>query len=229
MIIRGNTVGTPISPKKIEEKIKPVKTVNGIAPDENGNVVIEAADMNETIAYKQGDGLVAIPEGATKVKVTGTCSGWGSGGYVYFVLVDGGRDIISSVSIGSGNDTDTPRDVYEFLEIPEGAAYIATYPFINEQYTDDRNNGYYCDLTVAFNIVVNGKDGITPHIGANGNWWIGETDTGVKAEGKDGKDGADGTNGKDGYSPVRGTDYWTEADKAEIKSYVDNAILGGAW
>ena len=31
-----------------------------------------------------------------------------------------------------------------------------------------------------------GEDGITPSIGANGNWWIGETDTGVKAEGKDG-------------------------------------------
>lgn len=28
-----------------------------------------------------------------------------------------------------------------------------------------------------------GKDGTTPHIGANGNWYIGETDTGVKAAG----------------------------------------------
>ena len=28
----------------------------------------------------------------------------------------------------------------------------------------------------------NGADGITPHIGDNGNWYIGETDTGVKAE-----------------------------------------------
>lgn len=36
-------------------------------------------------------------------------------------------------------------------------------------------------------------------------------------------------NGEDGYSPVRGTDYWTSADIAEIKSYVDEAILGGAW
>lgn len=35
--------------------------------------------------------------------------------------------------------------------------------------------------------------------------------------------------GAPGYSPVRGTDYWTDADKAEIKSYVDEAILGGAW
>lgn len=41
--------------------------------------------------------------------------------------------------------------------------------------------------------------------------------------------GATGTNGKDGATPVRGTDYWTEADKAEIKSYVDEAILGGEW
>lgn len=33
-----------------------------------------------------------------------------------------------------------------------------------------------------------GEDGITPHIGANGNWYIGEIDTGVKAQGKDGED-----------------------------------------
>lgn len=35
--------------------------------------------------------------------------------------------------------------------------------------------------------------------------------------------------GKDGYDPVRGTDYWTASDIAEIKSYVDDAILGGTW
>jgi hypothetical protein len=28
-----------------------------------------------------------------------------------------------------------------------------------------------------------GESGITPHIGENGNWWIGEEDTGVRAEG----------------------------------------------
>lgn len=38
-----------------------------------------------------------------------------------------------------------------------------------------------------------------------------------------------GEDGVDGYSPIRGTDYWTEEDIAEIKSYVDDAILGGAW
>lgn len=30
-------------------------------------------------------------------------------------------------------------------------------------------------------------------------------------------------------TPVKGRDYWTAADIAEIKSYVDDAILNGAW
>ena len=38
--IIGVTVGTPISPRKIEDEIKPVKTVNGNAPDKNGNVEV---------------------------------------------------------------------------------------------------------------------------------------------------------------------------------------------
>lgn len=35
----------------------------------------------------------------------------------------------------------------------------------------------------------NGNDGQTPHVGDNGNWWIGTTDTGVKAQGDAGADG----------------------------------------
>lgn len=49
------------------------------------------------------------------------------------------------------------------------------------------------------------------------------------SKGSTGATGAAGKTGADGYTPVRGTDYWTEADKAEIKAYVDQAILGGAW
>ena len=50
-----------------------------------------------------------------------------------------------------------------------------------------------------------GKDGITPHIGSNGNWYLGDTDTGVLARGTngaDGKDGINGTNGTAGVTPV---------------------------
>lgn len=36
---------------------------------------------------------------------------------------------------------------------------------------------------------VKGDPGITPHIGENGNWWIGDADTGVHAQGPAGEDG----------------------------------------
>lgn len=42
-----------------------------------------------------------------------------------------------------------------------------------------------------------------------------------------------GSPGNDGHTPVKGTDYWTDADKQaildEAKSYVDDAILNGKW
>ena len=34
----------------------------------------------------------------------------------------------------------------------------------------------------------------------------------------------DGVDGADGYSPIRGTDYWTDADKASIVTDVINAL-----
>ena len=43
-----------------------------------------------------------------------------------------------------------------------------------------------------------GADGLTPHI-KDGNWWIGDIDTGVKAEGVDGVNGTNGTDGKSAY------------------------------
>ena len=43
--IIGVTVGTPTSPLKINDELKPVKTVNGSAPDDNGNVIIGAGDI----------------------------------------------------------------------------------------------------------------------------------------------------------------------------------------
>ena len=58
-----------------------------------------------------------------------------------------------------------------------------------------------------------GKDGITPTIGKNGNWYLGSTDTGKPsrgaggtpgATGAPGKDGAPGSDGKDGITPTIG-------------------------
>lgn len=59
-----------------------------------------------------------------------------------------------------------------------------------------------------------GKDGITPHIGSNGNWYLGDQDTGKPSRGtqgpqgepgKDGQPGVPGAPGKDGDTPYIGS------------------------
>lgn len=49
------------------------------------------------------------------------------------------------------------------------------------------------------------------------------------SQGIQGEQGIPGPKGDPGDTPKRGTDYWTAADIAEIKSYVEDAILGGEW
>lgn len=69
-----------------------------------------------------------------------------------------------------------------------------------------------------------GKDGRTPYIGANGNWCIGDTDTGIPAAGKrgesgsDGKDGVDGSDGTDGRDGVDGQDGSDGTDGRDISA-----------
>ena len=43
-------------------------------------------------------------------------------------------------------------------------------------------------------------------------------------DGKDGNPGIDGKPGQDGHTPVKGTDYWTESDKAEMIRDVISAL-----
>ena len=84
----------------------------------------------------------------------------------------------------------------------------------------------------------NGADGgyYTPSVDASGNltWTASKADmpaipgANIKGPvGEDGKDGAAGPAGPagaDGYTPVRGTDYWTEADQQQIVSDVLAAL-----
>ncbi len=64
-----------------------------------------------------------------------------------------------------------------------------------------------------------GKNGKTPFIGKNGNWWIGTTDTGIKAAGTDGKDGINGINGTDGK----------EIEIQKTESHIQWRYKGGEW
>ena len=46
----------------------------------------------------------------------------------------------------------------------------------------------------------NGTNGESPRIGDNGNWWVGNTDLGIKAQGAQGQKGQDGQPGRDGQN-----------------------------
>lgn len=66
-----------------------------------------------------------------------------------------------------------------------------------------------------------GKDGYTPQKG------IDYFDGKDGADGKDGLNGKDGINGKDGYTPVKGKDYFTDADKQELIQSVFAQVVNG--
>ncbi len=63
-----------------------------------------------------------------------------------------------------------------------------------------------------------------PYIGDNGHWFLYNAeiedyeDTGILARGTQGEKGDGGQNG---HTPVKGEDYWTPEDIAEIRSYID--------
>lgn len=76
-----------------------------------------------------------------------------------------------------------------------------------------------------------GKDGITPTIGENGNWFLGSTDTGKPsrgAPGAAGTPGKDGTDGKDGAPGKDGADGHTPAITAEKSGKVTTIKADGA-
>lgn len=88
-------------------------------------------------------------------------------------------------------------------------------------------------------IALESNGGSTPHIGDNGNWYIGSTDTGKPSRGATGATGPAGPQGPKGdagdtgpqgpagHTPVKGTDYWTAADKAEMVADVLAALPDG--
>ena len=80
-----------------------------------------------------------------------------------------------------------------------------------------------------------GVNGVTPHVGSNGNWFIGDNDTGIPAtgptgnqglpgpQGPKGEAGPAGPQGEQGPQGIPGNDYvLTEADKTSIA----NTVLG---
>lgn len=71
-----------------------------------------------------------------------------------------------------------------------------------------------------------GKGGITPTIGKNGNWYLGSTDTGKPSRGAGGTPGAAGASGKDGSPGADGKDGITPAIGENGNWYLGNTDTG---
>lgn len=64
-----------------------------------------------------------------------------------------------------------------------------------------------------------GANGITPTIGENGNWYLGDTDTGKPSRGIQGETGQTGANGRDGVIQ------YTAGTKISIENNTINSTL----
>ena len=109
-----------------------------------------------------------------------------------------------------GNSNVTPPTGSWTAVIPSSATGEYLWTRIQFTYTGGKSPTFIALVTKQGK---DGTNGITPTIGTNGNWYLGTTDTGKPSRGEKGDTGAAGA---DGYTPVKGTDYWTESDKAEI-------------
>lgn len=99
------------------------------------------------------------------------------------------------------------QDALDSLDINIDLSAYATKEELQQAIASIDLSGYaliaYVDDAIANIPSGGGQDGITPHIDSTTkHWFIGDTDTGVVAEGQDGTNGIDGTNGEDGFSPT---------------------------
>ena len=170
--IIGATVGTPISPKRIEDKIKPVKTVNNQEPDENGNV--------EVIGNNGKDGVDGVSPTVTTSK---------SGKVTTITITD--KNGTKTATINDGTDGTNGTNGTNGKDGADGVSPTVTTSKSGKVTT----------------IKITDKSG---------------TKTATINDGADGTNGTNGKDGADGKTPVKGTDYFTAADKAEMVNSVKN-------
>lgn len=97
-------------------------------------------------------------------------------------LLSSGMSTIATTMSGEGEDNVTFP--YETLKTPSG--YVIKvgdlildtkgYMYQIRSINADHCVADYCDIAFT-----KGEPGTSPHVGANGNWWIGKVDTGVRA------------------------------------------------
>lgn len=198
--IYGIPVTTPFNPEKLKPDSPLVKTVNGIAPDENGNVEVEGNNGADgfspvaTVTQTGSGAVISITDksGTTTATVTNGKDG-----------ADGadGKDGYTPVK---GVDYFTEVEVEEIAEI---AAGLVDLPEGGE--TGIVWRGEWNEETA-----YNAGDAVF----YNGSSYICEVDKMPTGEAPGAVDewAILASKGEDGKMPVKGEDYFTEAEKQEI-------------
>ena len=164
------------------------------------------ANSADIIIYVEGtgiditDGIVSIDTtGATTgqvLKKTESGVGWEEETVELPEIIEGDNDKVLTVVSGTWAKADAPDGVT--TASVQSALSIDTSTGSLVKVLSER--GTFVDLPDGGG---GGTDGITPSIDpTTKNWFIGETDTGIKAEGVDGTNGTNGTNGTDGVDGV---------------------------
>ena len=131
-----------------------------------------------------------------------------TGGLVVFV---------DDVEIGTVNDGYTPQKGTDYFDGEPGHS-----PVITAKRTGSKETTVYSDGVQIAMILdgIDGADAISPVANVEKS---GKTAT-ITMKDKTGATTATITDGQDGYTPQKGTDYWTTADKAEIVQDVLDAL-----
>lgn len=117
--------------------------------------------------------------------------------------------------IGYAKSEDIPTDYLTEADLEDYSKFSGSYNDLTDKPEGLATESFVNDVIAKIELTPgkdgvdgqDGKNGITPHIGTNGNWFIGDDDTGVKAHGIDGtngKDGQDGAPGKKGETGEQG-------------------------
>ena len=208
-----------------------VKSVNGVLPDDAGAITLTPADINavsvEDIANIRGtfrinvtssDGVYSADKTFDEIKAA-----YDAGQLPYVVYTSLTSNFVytfataspkfmsfESYSIsGDTLETDTLR-VYSYT-LENGSN-------IEKQISPYNGQGVVGIQSVVQTVISN-SDGGTNVITVTKT--DGTSSTFTVKNGSKGSAGAPGAAGEDGYTPVRGTDYWTADDIAAIQSYVD--------
>ena len=175
-----------------------VKTVNGLSPDENGNIEVEI-DVDE-----------AVNTALQQAKASGQFDG--NDGHSIFlahvtagdateITVNANDTITNGYSVKLGDlllTSDGKVFAIKSFEMSFGPGGKKAFYYVAELFSD-----------------INGNDGASV-----GHSWNGTVLTVTSASGTSSAD----LKGAKGDTPVKGTDYWTDADKAEIVAGVTEAL-----